>query len=324
MIPSYIRGCIAPVFSAFNEDGSFDPDGQRSILQYLVDHGGVSAYFVRCGMGQMFTFSADDVRAIVKTSCDVMAGKGPVLAGTSGAWDRNLNARPGNAKYIQETVELSRYAEDCGAAGIVLTVPEAIVPEGNETVHEAILRYFDTVAAAVKLPIFIYQSPGTLPEYCVTPKLLADIADRPGLIGIKVSTDAAAYIFALTYAVRGKDFAYVSGNEMAFLHGLITGSRAVIGQGATVNPKILVAIQERYERGDLAGAIEAQRSTNILCECSKGTTEFFKRYITEKGYPVKPYHRAASGSLYAGESGTLTQAEYETFKGILEAELAKY
>ena len=313
-----------PVFTAFNEDGSFDPDGQRSILRYLVDAGGISAYFVRCGMGQMFTFSEADVRAITKTSCEFMQGKGPVLVGSSGAWDRNLNARPERAKYVGQTIELSQYAESCGAAGIVLTIPEAIVPEGGETVHEAVLRYFDEVAAAVKLPIFIYQSPGTQPEYCVNPTFLAAIADRPGLIGIKVSTGDAPYIFSLTYAVRGKDFAFVSGNEMAFLHGLITGSWAVIGQGATINPKILKAIQDRYEKGDLAGAIEAQYSTNMLCECSKATTEFFKRYINEKGYSVKPYQRAASGALYAGEAGTLTQEEYETFKRILDAELAKY
>jgi len=105
--------------------------------------------------------------------------------------------------------------------------------------------------------------------------------------------------------------------------GLIFGSRAVIGQGATVNPQILKAIQDRYEQRDIKGACEAQYATNVLVDQCKNATEFFKRYITEKGYKVQPYARAA-GSPYPTASGALSAADYEAYKRLLETELAKF
>jgi dihydrodipicolinate synthase/N-acetylneuraminate lyase len=143
--------------------------------------------------------------------------------------------------------------------------------------------------------------------------------------GMKASTTNAHYIFNTTWALKDKDdFAFISGAESAFLTGLVTGSKAVIGQGATINPKILSAIQTRYEANDLAGAIEAQRSTNLLCEECENPVEFFKRYATESGFPVQSYRRGTGKDAYGIGDVTLSQEEYDTFKTLLESESAKF
>jgi len=130
----------------------------------------------------------------------------------------------------------------------------------------------------------------------------------------------------MTYATRDKDFAFIVGAETAFLAGLITGGKACIGQGATVNPQIIRAIYDRYHAGDLAGAIEAQHSTNLLVNRSNNCVEFFKRWLAEKGYKVQPYARSMNGNPYAKgkDRPALSQEEYETYKRLLEDELAKY
>jgi dihydrodipicolinate synthase/N-acetylneuraminate lyase len=100
---------------------------------------------------------------------------------------------------------------------------------------------------------------------------------------------------------------------------------AVIGQGACVNPKILKAVQDRYDAGDIDGAIDAQRSTNLLVETSVHSVEFLKRYATENGHPVKPYRRPSYSMAYgANATPNLPDSEYERYKAILEKELAKY
>ena len=83
-------------------------------------------------------------------------------------------------------------------------------------------------------------------------------------------------------------------------------------------------MQDRYEAGDRQGAIEAQRSTNYLVEVGVGTVEWFKRYLTERGYPVPPHARSMGANPYVGTPSPLTQAQYDAFKVIFEAELAKY
>ena len=68
----------------------------------------------------------------------------------------------------------------------------------------------------------------------------------------------------------------------------------------------------------------AQHSTNILVQRSLNSTEFFKRYISAKGYPIKPYPRRTGASLYASQKPDLSQADYDAFKALYESELATY
>lgn len=324
MIPAYVHGPIAPTFTAFSADGQFDEKGQRALFDYLLDAGGISAFFVRSGMGQMFTFSFDDARAMARVACAHLRGRAPVLVGATGIWDRDPTRKPDPKTFIEQAVALSRYAEEQGADGIVHTVPEAIVPEPGESTSDIALRYFETVSAAVSLPVFIYQSPGTAAEYELSPETLGRLADIPNVVGGKFSTTDAGYLCDLAWATAGKDFALITGNETVFYAGLIIGSTAVIGQGATMNPHILTAVQDRFERGDREGALVAQHSVNLLVRRARNSTEFLKRYAAEKGYAVPPYARPMRRDAYAAGATALTDAEYTEYKALFEAEAAKF
>ena len=324
MIPKFIHGCISPVFTAFDEEGRLDDAGQRSILEYLYQTKSVTGYFVRSGMGQMFTFSYEDARHIAKTSCECLKGRGAVLAGCSGIWDRNRDKRPDPEVFATQAIELSKHALGVGAAAVVHTIPEAILPHDGETPSDVVLRYFERLNKEVNGPIVIYQSPGTDERYLVNPDMAVKLAGMPNIVGMKASTADAQYIFNITYAVRNKDFGYIVGHEAAFLAGLVTGAKAVIGQGTTLNPEILKAVQDSYEAGDMERAIEAQHSTNLLLWPKINSTEFFKRWISEKGFPVKPFARGGDTSGYKVITAQVTQDEYAGFKQIIEAEIAKF
>jgi hypothetical protein len=105
---------------------------------------------------------------------------------------------------------------------------------------------------------------------------------------------------------------------------LYAGALACIGQGCTLNPSIINAIQDRYESGDRPGALDAQRSANHLVQQGVCTVEWFKRYCTEQGYPVPPYARSMGANPYFSPPGTLSHDAYHAFKRIYEAELARY
>ena len=111
------RGVIANVFTVFNDDLSIDDDGQRRFLDALVATRSNSAYFVRSGMVQMYTFDLDDVKQMARTACGHIGADAPVLVGAAGIWDRNRDKRPDPEKFTLEAIELSQYAEELGAAG---------------------------------------------------------------------------------------------------------------------------------------------------------------------------------------------------------------
>jgi len=324
MIPDFVDGPIANVFTAFNEDLSLDDTGQRAILDALVATQAVSAYFVRSGMGQFYSFTVEDTRRITKLACDHLEGIGPVLVGCSGEWDRNRARRMDAEVYTQQSVDLSRYAQECGAAGVVHTIPEAVSLAAGQTQLEATLSYLQTISEAVALPIFLYQPPNTDPDFCVTAESLPVIADIPGVTAIKVSTADAGYMLDLVHSVRGRDFAYIVGNETAYYAGLAMGARGCIGQGCCLNPAIVRAVMDRFDAGDLEGAMDAQAAVNRLCRGTSSAVSFFKRWLSERGHPVQPYNRPAADSSYAGAPGPISDAEVAAFRAEIEQTLAEF
>ncbi|MBC8181538.1 dihydrodipicolinate synthase family protein [candidate division KSB1 bacterium] len=90
-VPEFVTGNIAPVFSVFNDDLKLDEKGQRNMLDFLYQTKSISAFFVRSGLGQMFTYEFEDVKQMAKIACDHLKDRAPVIVGCNGIWDHNLN-----------------------------------------------------------------------------------------------------------------------------------------------------------------------------------------------------------------------------------------
>jgi 4-hydroxy-tetrahydrodipicolinate synthase len=322
-VPKHIRGSIAPTFTAFNEDGTLDDQGQRNFLDFLETQGGISCYFIRAGMGQMYAFNVDDVKQLATNVCGHLNGRKPVLVGCNGHWNRDYTKRPDEALFIEQGIELGKFARDLGAAGVVHTVPEALEFNGRSR-EELFLHYFGTLCEAVDLPLYIYQPPGSKPEYHLTAEILAKLADIKNVCGAKVSSPDGEIIFNLTYATRDKAFEYIVGCETAFYAGLYAGSRAVIGQGSILNPRVLNAMVDCFDRGDHAGVLAAQQVVNALCYGCGNPVDFLKRYSTEKGFPIKPCFRTMIPNPYGTDPQPLSDEAYNRFKAQYEAALEQY
>jgi len=324
MIPEFVRGSLAPMFTAFKEDLTIDEAGQRRFLDFLIERGWVSAFFLLSGMGQMYAYSYEEVRQIARLGCAHLRGRAPVLIGCAGIWDRNRDRRPDRGLYTRQSIELGRYAQDQGADGVVFTIPEGIAPEAGESHAGVILRFFEAVTAALAPPVLLYQPPGTDPDYCVSPALMRELAALPGIRGIKLSTTDAEYLCDIGAALAGTETAFICGCETVFYAALPAGARAVIGQGATLNPRILNAVQDRFEAGDWPGAMEAQRAANRLCRMTKNPVEFMKRYATDHGHAVPLHARTLENNPYVKNAAPLTPEEYAQSKQVFEAECAHY
>ena len=324
-VPDYVYGNIAPCFTVFNEDESFDPNGQRNLYDFMLQSGELSAFFIRAGMGQCHAYEFEDVRQVAKVAAEHLAGKAPVLMNCAGIWDgiREAGHWPNPDTYIEQTVELAKYAESVGATGIVAMVPECIVTESGADINDVYPRFFDTVCDAVSLPVFIYQPP-IAPEVRFTPELLARVAEHPSIVGIKVSTTDGYYAYTLIRAVRDIEFHVITGAEMLYYANLYAGSRAVIGGGCNLYPLILNAILHRYEQGDHDGVLEAQDSTDMLFAACPNSAAFMKRWATESGFPVGPTARTTGRGPYGKTRAHLADEDYEAYTKLLESELAKY
>jgi 4-hydroxy-tetrahydrodipicolinate synthase len=323
-VPDYVRGCIAPCYTVWKEDQTFDEQGQRNLLDFMLQSGAVTSYFVRSGMGQMFAYEYEDVKAVTKTACDHLKGKAPVLMNCSGIWtgDYASPERPDPETYTNQAIELSQYALEVGADAIVQVVPEALVPPHADADAESIFeRFYERVCEAVDGPVVIYHP--QVP-HAFSPALLTRLADIPNMVGIKVSTWDGYFIFDLIRAVKDKDFMFVQGAEMLYYAALYAGSRAVIGAGCNLNPQILKAELERFEAGDHAGVLDAQESVNLLVATCPPSAQVMKRMATESGFPVNSTGRRRGKNVYKHAEQPLDEAAYQNFLKLREQELAKY
>ncbi|MCA9412199.1 MAG: dihydrodipicolinate synthase family protein, partial [Candidatus Omnitrophica bacterium] len=122
-IPEYATGVFVPVFTPALQGGAMDPKGLANYIQWLGKDDSVTSLFVRCGSGRMYDYSFEEVKAAIDIGQENNQGKKYVFYGTFGEFSGKVDERPDPGKFIDQTLELSKYAEEKGADGIVLLVP---------------------------------------------------------------------------------------------------------------------------------------------------------------------------------------------------------
>ena len=137
------RGSYTVSVTPFSEGGGdIDLDAQRRFLDWQMSLG-VPGVIVLGTTGEFLTVSDAERRRLVETTVRHVAGRMDVLVGT-------MNAHTPTA------VRYSREAEDLGADGLMIIPPYYYTPTEDE-----IARYYGAIAAAVSLPIMLYNNPVT-------------------------------------------------------------------------------------------------------------------------------------------------------------------
>lgn len=160
----YWPACPTP----FAEDGSYDAEAHRALLDWYVGEG-MHGVFVNGTTGEWFSQSPEERRLVAENAIDAVAGRLPIVIGCT-----SYTAR--------EAVELGRHALAAGADGIGSTPPPYAKTYPDETV-----RYYRDLADAVDGPVMIYNWPhGTGVD------IDADLAERlveiGNVVAIKDST----------------------------------------------------------------------------------------------------------------------------------------
>jgi len=265
MVPEFLTGVIAPLFTPCNEDGSLDPKGASEFTRFLLDRRAVTTIFARSGLGRMYTFTNNEVRQIIDAVIDAVEGQAGVVAGTAGIWDRNPSEKPDPQRYTEEAIELTQYAKDKGADGAVLVMPEALPEQPKTTLHDRMCEYYQKVARAVDIPIILYHPGNTSEPYRMTPGLFRKLVRIDGIVGMKYSTMDMDK-FAGVARLAPEDFALIAGAETVFLPALALGGVGVIGQGCCICPEILRTVYDCYARGEIDLARQAQFDVNELVD----------------------------------------------------------
>jgi len=233
-----IHGVVPPLVTPVDEFEKVNANALRKIIRHVID-GGVHGVFVLGSTGEFFGLDENQQRLAIETTVDEVAGMVPIYAGIGGVTTRSC-------------VKAARIAESEGVQAITLLPPAYLSPNDNE-----LFDHYRAVADSVNIPLLIYNNPDRI-RVNISPTLLERLADLPNIVGIKDSSANMNLTAEYLRRTRGSGFRVMAGCDTLILATLAYGGVGCVAATANVAPELVVRIYERFQAGDLAGALRAQ------------------------------------------------------------------
>jgi 4-hydroxy-tetrahydrodipicolinate synthase len=229
-------GSIPALVTIFRDE-ALDERAYRDFCAWQVGEG--SRALVPCGTtGESATLTAAEHRRAIELAVEGAGGKAKILAGCG-------------SNDTAHAIDLTRAARDAGADA-VLHVP----PYYNRPNQDGIYAHFAAIAAAVDIPIILYNVPSrTVTDIAV--ETMARLADIANVIGVKDATGNLARVSAQRLAC-GADFVQLSGNDDMALGFMAMGGVGCVSVTANVAPRLCADFQNACLSGDWPAALTLQ------------------------------------------------------------------
>ncbi len=247
-------GIIPPVITPITADQHLDIPGLERLLEHIIS-GGVHGLFILGTTGEGPALGGALQRDMIRETMRIAGKRLPVLAGISSA-------------AFSDSVCLAEYARTCGCAGVVAAPPCYFSLGDSE-----LLDYYQALAAAVKMPLFIYNMPGMTKSY-LKPALVKQLAEISGVRGYKDSSGNMADFHEILLALKDReDFSIFVGPEELLGESVLMGADGGVSGGANLNPRLFTDMFHAALKGDLEQMQALQRRIYVQ-RCLYGLGRF--------------------------------------------------
>ena len=182
--------------------------------------------------GESPTLSHEEHERIIGIVCEQAAGRVKVMAGTG-------------SNSTREAIGLTKFAQSAGATGALM-----VAPYYNKPTQEGFFEHYKAVAAAVDLPIVLYNIPGRTAKN-MEPDTIIRLGEIPNIVAVKESTgsmDQASQILAQS------ELTILSGDDSLTLPLLSLGGSGVVSVVGNIIPQDVKALISAYQSGDVSEA----------------------------------------------------------------------
>ncbi len=263
---SIFTGAGVAMITPFKEDLSVDYDQLEKFIDFQIDNGTDS--IIICGTtGEASTMSHDEQIEVIGACVSHVNKRVPVIAGAG-------------ANCTDEALSLGKRAQRVGADGLLV-----VTPYYNKATQGGLKEYYTTIAAAVDIPIIMYNVPGRTGTN-IQPKTAAEIArTAENVVAIKEASGDLSQVANVAYESQG-DLDIYSGNDDQVLPVLSLGGKGVISVLSNVAPRETHDMVAKFMEGDTKGALDIQMKYlevihKLFCEVNPIPV---KRAVSEMGY----------------------------------------
>jgi 4-hydroxy-tetrahydrodipicolinate synthase len=213
-----------------------------ALIERLIASG-VDGLLILGSGGEFCHMAAPLRREVAEFAARQVAGRVPLLIG-AGA--------PGTA----EVIDYARHAASVGADAVLV-----VNPYYARLSEEALFRHYQTIAAAVPVPVILYNFPALTGQDLSVAMVKRLALACPNIVGIKDTVETPAHTREIVVEVKGArpDFLVFSGYDELLIDNLLVGGDG--GIPATVNyaPDICLGIYQAFLEHDFPRLIALQR-----------------------------------------------------------------
>lgn len=218
-------GVNLAIATPFDSNGK--PDFKR--LEELIEKylaAGVHGFVLSSGTGMHVYLSEAESKEVIRFGAKVINGRANIIAQTS-------------ALLVEDVVERTRFAAECGAGAVMVLPPFFEGP----TDDEGVVAFYAEVAKA-GLPIIGYNVPQAVGVE-ITPDLLARLCEIPEFLAVKDSSGDLASQAALIKT----GLPVMNGADPLVPYALLAGASGLIWGGANFAPKACVKLVALAQEG---------------------------------------------------------------------------
>ncbi len=255
-----LRGIVTPLVTPLLARDKLEHEGLVRILDHVID-GGVAGIFILGTTGEAPSLSYRLRRQMIRETTQLVNGRVPVLVGVTDT-------------ALVESVELARYAADCGADAVVLTTPYYF-PAGQTE----LTAYVQNIAPLIPLPLILYNMPG-LTKVWFEIETLRVLSNIDSITGVKDSSGDLEYFGRLCKLKEDRpDWTILIGPEAKLPDAHRLGGDGGVNGGSNVAPRLFVDCHKALCDGDeqqVAQTLETILAFQEIYEIGKYASRYIK------------------------------------------------
>lgn len=261
---SNLKGIVAVVVTPFKEDRSFDYEGAKKNIDYLIDKG-VHGICLLGATGEYQSITTQEHKEYVEVMMKYIGKRVPVVVGAS-------------RERTEDVIDLAKHAKQNGVDSIMVLPPFYCNP-----LQEEIYEHYRYINDSVDLPILVYNNPGSAGvdiEY----DTLAKIAELPNMKIIKESTGDIKRFTAIAMNLSDKIVPFCGWENMCY-ESFVMGAKGWICVLSNIAPGICVDIYKYVvEEKDYEKGYEVYKKALPVLNFLEGFPKFIQlvKYVLEK------------------------------------------
>lgn len=232
------EGAGVALATPFKENGEINYEKLEELLEEQIA-GHTDAIIAMGTTGESATTSEEEHLDVIRFTCQVVAGRIPVIAGTG-------------SNCTQTAIDLSVEAEEAGADGVLL-----VSPYYNKATQNGLKAHFTAIARSIKIPAILYNVPSRT-GVNINPETIVDLCKNvENIVGVKEASGNFSAVAQIMNMSGGYVDVY-SGNDDQIVPMLSLGGKGVISVLSNIAPKETHDICEKFFKGDIEGSRRLQ------------------------------------------------------------------